>query len=195
MDEISLIAGLGNPGEEYRRTRHNVGFEVIDKLAERFGAELKKGKFGAVFGQAVFEDKKLILLKPLKYMNNSGQVIATAAGFYKLEPQRILVITDDLALEPGLIRIRASGSAGGHNGLADIIQKLGTENFSRLRVGIGDKGRADGRDYVLSEPSDAEKELLDKAVAEAVEAVVFLLHQGVDAAMTKFNRKNTSKEK
>jgi PTH1 family peptidyl-tRNA hydrolase len=195
MDEISLIAGLGNPGQEYRGTRHNVGFEVIDKLAEKFGAELKKGKFGAIFGQAVFEDKKLILLKPLKYMNNSGQVIATAAGFYKLEPQRILVIADDLALEPGLIRIRASGSAGGHNGLADIIEKLGTENFSRLRVGIGDKGQADGRDYVLSEPNDAEKELLDRAVAEAVEAVVFLLRQGVDAAMTKFNRKNTSKEK
>lgn len=195
MDEISLIAGLGNPGQEYRRTRHNIGFEVIDRLAKKFGAELKKGKFGAVFGQTVFEDKKLILLKPLKYMNNSGQVIATAAGFYKLEPQQILVVTDDLALEPGLIRIRVSGSAGGHNGLADIIEKLGTENFSRLRVGIGNKGLADGRDYVLSEPNDAEKELLDKAVAEAVEAVVFLLGQGVDAAMTKFNRKNTSKEK
>ncbi len=195
MDEISLIAGLGNPGREYSRTRHNIGFEVVDRLAERFDAELKKGKFGAVFGQASFEDKKLILLKPLKFMNNSGQVIATAAGFYKLEPRQILVITDDLALEPGLIRIRASGSAGGHKGLADIIEKLGTEDFSRLRVGIGDKGLTDGRDYVLSEPSDAEKELIDKAVAEAVEAVVFLLRQGVEAAMTKFNRKNTAKEK
>jgi PTH1 family peptidyl-tRNA hydrolase len=195
MDEIKLIAGLGNPDKEYEGTRHNIGFEVVDTLAEKFGAELKKGKFGASFGQAVFEDKKLILLKPLAYMNNSGQVITTVAGFYRLEPQQILVITDDLALEPGLVRIRASGSAGGHNGLADIVAKLGTENFSRLRVGIGDKGQSEGRDYVLSRPSQAQRELLNQAVAEAVEAIIFLLRQGVDAAMTKFNRKNIGQEK
>jgi len=195
MDEIRLIAGLGNPDKEYEGTRHNIGFEVVEKLAEKFGIELKKGKFGAAFGQMVLEDKKLILLKPLKYMNNSGQVIATAAGFYRLEPQQILVITDDLALEPGLIRIRASGSAGGHNGLADIVEKIGTENFSRLRVGIGDKGQMQGRDYVLSRPGQAERELLNQAITQAAEAAVFWVSQSVDAAMTKFNKKNVVKDK
>jgi PTH1 family peptidyl-tRNA hydrolase len=195
MDDIRLIAGLGNPDKEYQGTRHNIGFEVVESLAEKFGVEVKKEKFGAALGQTVFEDKKLILLKPLTYMNNSGQVIATVAGFYKLTAEQILVITDDMALEPGLIRIRASGSAGSHNGLADIVEKLGTENFSRLRVGIGEKGQMEGRDYVLSRPSQVEKELLDKAVAEAAEAAVFWVRQGADAAMTKFNKKNITKEK
>lgn len=190
MDEIKLIAGLGNPGQEFDGTRHNIGFEVIDKLADKFGAELNKGKFGAVFGQTVLEDKKLILLKPLKYMNNSGQVIATAAGFYKLGPLQILVITDDMALEPGTIRLRASGSAGGHNGLADIVEKLGTVDFPRLRIGIGEKGPVVGRDYVLSKPDAAERELLNKAVEQAVQAVICWVEQGIDATMTKFNRKN-----
>ena len=173
MDDIRLIAGLGNPDKEYQGTRHNIGFEVVESLAEKFGVEVKKGKFGAALGQTIFEDKKLILLKPLTYMNNSGQVIATVAGFYKLTAEQILVITDDMALEPGLIRIRAAGSAGGHNGLADIVEKLGTENFSRLRVGIGEKGQMEGRDYVLSRPSQAERKLLDKAITEATEATVF----------------------
>jgi PTH1 family peptidyl-tRNA hydrolase len=195
MDDIRLIAGLGNPDKEYQGTRHNIGFEVVESLAEKLGVEVKKEKFGAALGQTIFEDKKLILLKPLTYMNNSGQVIATVAGFYKLTAEQILVITDDMALEPGLIRIRAAGSAGGHNGLADIVEKLGTENFSRLRVGIGEKGQMEGRDYVLSRPSQAEKELLDKAVAEAVKAVVFWIHHGADATMTKFNKKNITKEK
>ena len=195
MDDIRLIAGLGNPDKEYQGTRHNIGFEVVESLAEKFGVEVKKEKFGAALGQTVFEDKKLILLKPLTYMNNSGQVIATVAGFYKLTAEQILVITDDMALEPGLIRIRASGSAGSHNGLADIVEKLGTENFSRLRVGIGEKGQMEGRDYVLSRPSQDQRELLDKAVAEAAEASVFWVRQGADAAMTKFNKKNITKEK
>jgi PTH1 family peptidyl-tRNA hydrolase len=195
MDEIRLIAGLGNPDKEYQGTRHNIGFEVVESLAEKLGVEVKKGKFGAALGQTIFEDKKLILLKPLTYMNNSGQVIATVAGFYKLTAEQILVITDDMALEPGLIRIRAAGSAGGHNGLADIVEKLGTENFSRLRVGIGEKEQMEGRDYVLSRPSKAERELLDKAIAEATEASIFWVRQGADATMTKFNKKNITKEK
>lgn len=190
MDEIRLIAGLGNPGQEYDGTRHNIGFEVIDKLADKFGVEVAQSKFGGAFGQVVLEDKKLILLKPLKYMNNSGQVIATAAGFYKLQPLQILVITDDMALEPGMIRLRASGSGGGHNGLGDIIEKLSTVDFPRLRVGIGDKGPVIGRDFVLSRPSQAERELLNDAVKQAVDAAVCWIKQGIDAAMTKFNKKN-----
>ncbi|MEN6386595.1 MAG: aminoacyl-tRNA hydrolase [Phycisphaerales bacterium] len=190
MDEIRLIAGLGNPGQEYDGTRHNIGFEVIDKLADKYGVDVSKKNFGGILGQTALEDKKLILLKPLKYMNNSGQVIATVAGFYKLQPLQILVITDDLALEPGVIRLRASGSAGGHNGLADIIEKLSTVDFARLRIGIGAKGPAIGRDYVLSRPCKEDRRLLDDAIDQAADAAICWAKQGIDAAMTKFNKKN-----
>ena len=189
MDEIRLIAGLGNPGLEYQGTRHNVGFEVVDLLAEKLKVRLNKEKFSAAFGQTEFEDKKLILLKPFLFMNNSGQVIATAANFYKLTADKILVITDDMALEPGMIRLRAEGSAGGHNGLADIIEKLGTDQFSRLRIGIGSSGRMTGRDYVLSKPDETERKLIDRAVAEASEAVMVWISAGIETAMNKFNRK------
>ena len=189
MDEIRLIAGLGNTGKEYEGTHHNVGFEVIDLLANKLKVKLNREKFGAAFGRTEFEGKKLILLKPLLLMNNSGQVVAAAANFYKLAASEILVITDDMALEPGMIRLRASGSAGGHNGLIDIIEKLGTEKFSRLRIGIGSRDQAVGKDYVLSKPAEAEKKLIDTAVTEAVETVLFWISNGVDVAMNRFNRR------
>jgi PTH1 family peptidyl-tRNA hydrolase len=189
MDEIRLIAGLGNRGKEYEGTRHNVGFEVIDLLANRLKVELHKEKFGAAFGRAEFEGKKLILLKPLLFMNNSGQVVATAVNFYKLDTSEILVVTDDMALEPGMIRLRAGGSAGGHNGLIDIIEKLGTEKFSRLRIGIGSRGQAAGRDYVLSKPAETGKKLIDAAVIEAAEAVLLWIKEGIEDAMNRFNRR------
>jgi len=192
MDEIRLIAGLGNTGKEYKGTRHNVGFEVIDLLANRLKVKLNREKFGAAFSRTEFEGKKLILLKPLLLMNNSGQVVAAAANFYKLATSGILVITDDMALEPGMIRLRAGGSAGGHNGLIDIIEKLGTEKFSRLRIGIGNRGQAAGRDYVLSKPAKAEKKLIDTAVTEAAEAVLLWIKEGVEAAMSRFNCRLTT---
>lgn len=189
---IRLVAGLGNPGSEYRGTRHNVGYEVIDRVAERLKVELNREKFGAAFGQVKLEDKKLILLKPLLLMNNSGQVIAAAMSFYKLTADGILVITDDMALEPGMIRLRAAGSAGGHNGLIDIIEKLGTDEFSRLRIGIGSKGQTIGRDYVLSRPDESERSLIDDAEAEAADAVIVWITEGIRAAMNRFNRKLTA---
>ena len=192
MNEIRLIAGLGNPGLEYQGTRHNVGFEVVDLLTKKLKVELNKEKFGAAFGQAGFEDKKLILLKPLLFMNNSGQVVAAVANFYKLTAEAILVITDDMALEPGMIRLRAGGSAGGHNGLADIIEKLGTDEFNRLRIGIGNRSQTPGRDYVLSRPSETERNLIDKAVTEAADAVMVWITEGVETAMNRFNRRLTS---
>jgi PTH1 family peptidyl-tRNA hydrolase len=187
MDGIRLIAGLGNIGEEYEGTRHNVGFEVIDLLASRLKIKLNRKKFGADFGQTEFEGKKLILLKPLMFMNNSGQSLRDAANFYKLTGGEILVITDDLALEPGMIRLRAGGSAGGHNGLIDVIEKLGTEKFSRLRIGIGSRGQAAGRDYVLSKPAETEKGSIDAAVTEAAEAVLLWTKEGIESAMNRFN--------
>ena len=125
-----MVVGLGNPGSEYVGTRHNMGFRVIDKLAEKYGIDVRKSKFASCFGQGQLGDKKLILLKPQQYMNRSGQAVATAVGFYKLSLSGLLVISDEMALEPGVIRLRPKGSAGGHNGLADIIEKVGSTDFA-----------------------------------------------------------------
>ncbi len=187
MSEMKMIVGLGNCGAEYDGTRHNTGFDVVDILAGRLGIEVRKKKFGGLFGKCEFEEVKLMLLKPQQYMNRSGQVVATAAGFYRLRLEDIMVITDDMALEPGRIRIRTKGSSGGHNGLADIIEKLGSDEFARLRVGIGDSGDEAGEDYVLSRASAQERELIDKGIEESVEAVICWVQEGAEAAMNRFN--------
>ena len=182
-----MIVGLGNPGKEYINTRHNIGFQAIDSLAEALKVEVKKRKFGARFGLADFADKKLILLKPWQFMNRSGQAVATAAGFYKLGVSDLLVVLDDMSLEPGRIRIRAKGSAGGHNGLADIIEKLGTENFGRLRIGIGQSGKEDAVNFVLDKPNEADRTLLNEAVERAREAVLCWIEHGFEATMNQYN--------
>jgi peptidyl-tRNA hydrolase, PTH1 family len=190
MYEIRLIIGLGNDGAQYAGTRHNVGFGVIELLAKRFEVKVKKKKFGAAVGEAELEDKKLILVKPLQYMNNSGQVVATAVGFYRVPPEKLLIITDDMALEPGRMRIRPKGSAGGHNGLSDIIEKLGTENFARLRIGIGKSNGQSDRDYVLTRPDKDEKKQIEATSQKAVEAILMWARLGVESAMNEFNSKN-----
>jgi PTH1 family peptidyl-tRNA hydrolase len=187
-----MIVGLGNPGKRYAGTRHNVGFAVLDHLGRQLGLEIKKKKFGALLGEGVVGDKKLLLLKPMQYMNKSGQVVATAAGFYKLGRENVLVVTDDMALEPGRIRVRAKGSAGGHNGLGDIIARLGSEEFARLRVGIGGGGGM-GADYVLSRPAGAEEALLADAIEKAAQAVVCWIEEGIDSAMNRFNAADKGK--
>ena len=187
MAEIKMVVGLGNPGEEYVDTRHNAGFRVIDLLAEALKIDVRKKKFGARFGQGEFADKKLILLKPWRFMNRSGEVVVTAVGFYKLELDDLLVVTDDMALEPGRIRVRAKGSAGGHNGLADVVEKLGTESIGRLRVGVGQSDEESAEDYVLDKPTEEEKPLLDEAIEKAREAVFCWVEYGIEAAMNKFN--------
>jgi PTH1 family peptidyl-tRNA hydrolase len=194
MNDIRLVAGLGNPGQEYHRTRHNVGFEAIDLLADGLKVEIDREKFGSSFGQIDIGNKKLILLKPMLFMNNSGQSVSAVCNFYKIAASDVLILTDDLALEPGMIRIRAGGSAGGHNGLADIVEKLGTDQFARLRIGIGSKGNAEGRDYVLSRPAKVERELIDKAIAQAATAAMVWLTEGIEAAMNKFNKRMASGE-
>jgi PTH1 family peptidyl-tRNA hydrolase len=181
-----MVVGLGNPGEEYIGTRHNLGFQVVDSLAESLKVDFRKKKFGGVFGSVEYEDKKLILFKPWLYMNRSGQAVATAAGFYKLELENLLVVTDDLALEPGVIRVRMKGSSGGHNGLGDIIEKLGTAEFGRLRIGIG-PSRGDDVGYVLGRPSEDEKPLLDDAVDAAGKAVFCWIKNGIEMTMNRFN--------
>ncbi|MCJ7776727.1 MAG: aminoacyl-tRNA hydrolase [Sedimentisphaerales bacterium] len=185
--EIKMVVGLGNPGEEYVDTRHNVGFRVIDVLADVLRIDVRKKRFGACLGSGEFADKKIILLKPMRFMNCSGEVVATAAGFYKLASSNLLVVNDDMALPPGRIRVRMKGSAGGHNGLADVIEKLGTENISRLRIGIGQSDEKEAYDYVLDKPTEAERPLLDEAIAKARDAVLCWIEYGIKATMNKFN--------
>lgn len=182
-----MIVGLGNPGAEYIETRHNAGFRVIDSVAEALGIEVRKSKFGGRLGECGFADNKLILLKPMQYMNCSGHVVATAFNFYKLSLDNLLVVSDEMALEPGRIRLRAKGTGGGHNGLADIIDKLGTMDFARLRIGIGSSGRQLSEDYVLSVPQAGERPLLEEAFEQAKQAVLCWAEHGLKIAMNKFN--------
>ena len=188
MGDMKIVVGLGNPGDEYVNTRHNMGFKVIDSLAKGLATEVRKRKFGARFGTTEFSDKKLILLKPWQYMNRSGQAVATAVGFYKLDKKDLMVITDDMDLDPGRIRIRAKGSAGGHNGLADIIEKLGTNEFARCRIGIGRGKEEDAVDHVLDKPAKDEEPLLIEAIEKARKAVLCWIEYGSEKTMNEFNR-------
>jgi PTH1 family peptidyl-tRNA hydrolase len=186
-DNFKMVVGLGNPGTEYVDTRHNTGFKVIDLLADKLAVKVKKRKFGARFAEVEFAGKKIILLKPWQLMNRSGQAVATAIGFYKLPLGNLLVVTDDMALAIGRIRLRAQGSAGGHNGLADIIEKLGTNEFARCRIGIGKSNNQVAYDYVLDKPKDSEKPLLNEAIARAQQAVLCWIEYGIQIAMNEFN--------
>jgi len=188
MGDMKIVVGLGNPGDEYINTRHNMGFKVIDSVSKSLNIEVKQRKFGGRFGSGEFSDNKLILLKPWQFMNRSGQAVATASGFYKLSVGDLLVITDDMDLEPGRIRIRAKGSAGGHNGLADIIEKLGTNAFARCRIGIGRSSEDDAVDHVLDKPAKEEEPLLAAAIKKAQKAVFCWIEYGIDKTMNEFNR-------
>ncbi|MHC5059488.1 MAG: aminoacyl-tRNA hydrolase [Planctomycetota bacterium] len=187
MAEIKMVVGLGNPGAKYAGTRHNTGFDVVDGLARKLGTDIKKKKFGGLFCQCSLDNKTLILLKPQQYMNCSGQVVATARGFYRLGLEDIIVVTDDMALEPGRIRIRTKGSSGGHNGLQDIIARVGSGDFARVRVGVGQSAGRDAADYVLSRPGEEERQLTGRAVETAQQAIMCWARDGAEAAMNKFN--------
>lgn len=187
MAEVKLVVGLGNPGPEYEQTRHNLGFKVIEALDEALGLAVKRQKFGARVGEGFYRGHKLILMKPWQYMNRSGQAVATAVGFYKLPLSDVIVITDDMALEPGKIRVRAKGSAGGHNGLSDIIAKLGSNAFARCRVGVGACPGAEAVGYVLGKPGAEERPLLNEAILRARDAVLCWLDFGIDKTMNDFN--------
>ena len=184
-----LIVGLGNPGEKYENTRHNVGFQVIDELAERQGRPVQRLKFKALTGLLTIGGERALVMKPVTYMNLSGEAVRPAADFYKLPPERILVISDDVALAAGRLRIRTKGSAGGHNGLKNIIQHLGTDQFPRIRVGVGEKPHPDYdlADWVLGRPQGEDKKAIDAAVKRAADAVECILTQGLERGMGKFN--------
>jgi PTH1 family peptidyl-tRNA hydrolase len=190
---MQMIAGLGNPGRKYAETRHNVGFKVIDLLGGVLGIEVSKKSFGGKSGKGEYADKQVVLLKPQQYMNLSGMSVAEAVGFYKLDLKDVLVVLDDMWLEPGQIRLREKGSAGGHNGLADVIEKLGTENVPRLRVGIGQAPPDEAVDYVLGQPDRKNAAMVNEGVQRAKEAAICWLEEGIEAAMTKFNRSTKDK--
>jgi PTH1 family peptidyl-tRNA hydrolase len=186
---MKLIVGLGNPGQQYERTRHNVGFRVVDRLAEQWGWKWSERRGKALLASGTVGTEKVVLAKPLTFMNLSGEAVGELARWYKLTPTDILVIYDELDLPTGKVRIRARGSAAGHNGMRDIIAKLHTSDFPRLRVGIGHprNSHVQGRDHVLSAASGDEGILLASGEERALQAVEMLLAQGLDKTMNTIN--------
>lgn len=186
-----IIVGLGNPGRQYAHTRHNVGFDTIDVLADRYGIPVDAKKHKALYGRGVIEGQKVILAKPQTFMNLSGESVRELIDFYKIdETEELIVVYDDISLEPGQLRLRAKGSAGGHNGIKNIIAHLGGQVFKRIKVGIGEKPRGfDLADYVLSRFSKAERELVGESLERAADAVVKIIAGDMDAAMNEYNKK------
>ncbi|MCI2049453.1 MAG: aminoacyl-tRNA hydrolase [Lachnospiraceae bacterium] len=187
-----IIAGLGNPGREYQHTRHNVGFEVADILADRSGIEIATRDGKSLIGKGQIAGRRVVLMKPMTYMNLSGEAIREQVTFYKADPSaQLIVVNDDIDLPEGQLRIRTKGSAGGHNGLKNITLNLGTDAFTRIRVGVGAKPSPDYdlADYVLGHPTGSDRKTLDEAESLAADAVEMILKMGADAAMNCFNRK------
>ena len=184
-----LLVCLGNPGDKYENTRHNVGFMVADEVAERQRAPIQKVKFKALTNVLTISGEKVLVMKPTTYMNLSGEAVGDAARFYKIPADHVLVISDDTDLPVGKLRIRKNGSAGGHNGLKSIIQHLGTDQFPRLKVGVGGKPHPDYdmADWVLGKLQGEDKKTMDAAVKRAADAIECLLKDGADKAMNKFN--------
>ncbi len=184
-----LIVGLGNPEQEYSNTRHNMGFNTVNKLAQEYEIELNKTKFKAIYGTGIIEDKKVIILKPQTYMNLSGESIIEVINFYKIDLKDMIVIYDDIDVEPGKIKIRKKGGAGSHNGMKSVIKNVKSEEFTRIRVGIGTpEHKNDMINYVIGKiPTEEEKDVLDKGTDKAKEAIKEILKNGIDSAMNKFN--------
>lgn len=183
-----LIVGLGNPENEYSKTRHNMGFNVINELAKKYDITVEKSKFKGLYGTGIIENEKVILLKPQTFMNLSGESLIEALDFYKIPLENIIVIYDDVDIEPGKIRIRRAGTSGSHNGMKSIIQHLGTTEFYRIRVGIGKpKEHMDMITHVIGNISKEEKDILDEGVQKAKDAVVDILKNNIESAMNKYN--------
>lgn len=184
-----IIAGLGNPGRKYAGTRHNAGFDVVDRLADSYRIRVREKKHHALCGQGMIGGEKVLLVKPQTYMNNSGDSIAEIIQYYKEDPAaRLIVVYDDISLEPGRIRVRKKGSAGGHNGIKSIISRVGTQEFVRVRIGVGEKPEGwDLADYVLGHMDRRERAAVEEAFAEAKEAIELIVQGRVDKAMNDYN--------
>lgn len=184
-----LIAGLGNPGDNYAGTRHNVGFRTVDALAKKLNVRIDRAKFRGLYTQASYRGQKLILLKPQTFMNLSGLSVMDAANYFKLPPERVILLFDDISLDVGRLRVRAEGSAGGHNGIKSVIGALNSQSFPRVKVGVGAKPHPDYAlaDWVLSNFTKAEEALLQPVIEDAAEAALTVVEAGVPAAAAKFN--------
>lgn len=189
--EMYIIVGLGNPTREYENTRHNIGFDTIDAIAEKYDISVLEKKHKALIGKGFIDGQKVILAKPLTYMNLSGESVRELVDYYKIEEtQELIVIFDDISLDVGQLRIRKKGSAGGHNGVKNIIKQLGHDTFMRIKMGVGEKPKGyDLADYVLGHFSEKERKIMDDSVKKAVDAVKMMLFEGADAAMNVYNKK------
>ncbi len=188
-----IIVGLGNPGKEYTNTRHNIGFDVIDTLADAAGISVIEKKHKALIGKGVIDGQKIVLVKPQTFMNLSGESVRAVIDYYKVdEEQELIVISDDISLDVGNIRIRKKGSAGGHNGLKNIIAHLGHDTFMRVKMGVGEKPKGyDLADYVLGHFNAQERKVMDIAAKSAVDAIRMIMAGDVDKAMNEYNKKST----
>lgn len=185
---MKLIVGLGNPGPEYDRTRHNMGFKVIDKLSAKYSIEVNHSKFKGMYGTGLINGEKIILFKPYTYMNLSGEAVEQIAAFYKVNLEDLIVIYDDIDIAPGLIRIRKSGSAGSHNGMKSVTQMMGSTAFPRVRVGTGKPDNTDYLiEYVIGAIDEDEKPLLEEGIQKAADAVSMIIEENIDLAMNRFN--------
>ena len=187
--DIWLIAGLGNPGLQYEKTRHNAGFMAADKIAEKYGVQFTKRKFDSIYGEFTLGKTKVLLLKPQTYMNNSGSAVSAAAKFYKIPTDRIIIMFDDISLDVGKLRMRRKGSHGGHNGIKDIIELMGTDEIMRIKIGVGERTNRDYdlKDWVLGKiPAEVLPEF-EKALDRAADAAAEIIQNGIDSAMNKYN--------
>ena len=185
-----IIAGLGNPGEQYTKTRHNVGFVAIDYIAEKLGVRIDRAKFHALTAEVKMGDARVLLMKPQTYMNNSGVSIGEAAAFYKIPPERVLILHDEISFEPGILRIRRKGSAGGHNGLKSIIAHLASEDFPRIKIGVGKKPTPeyDLADWVLGKLPKEHSEIIDKKREDIFDASRLIAEGKIDDAMQRYSK-------
>ena len=183
-----LIVGLGNPEKDYNNTRHNMGFDTVNKLAKQYQIEINKSKFKGLYGTGIIENEKVILLKPQTFMNLSGESIRQAMDFYKINEDNLIIIYDDIDIEPGIIKIRKTGGPGTHNGMKSVIQNLSTKKFARIRVGIGmPEHKDDLINYVIGSISEDDKKVLEEATTKAKDAIIEIIKNGVDNAMNKIN--------
>lgn len=191
-----LIVGLGNPEEEYAKTRHNMGFDVINRLSEKQNIRVNKNKFNSLYGTGTIEGEKVILVKPQTYMNLSGTAVRDFKNFYKINPSNILVIYDDLDIEPGIIKIRKQGGAGTHNGMKSVVSEIQTEAFPRIRVGIGNpEYKNDLLNYILTKIPDEDYKILQEAINNAADSIEEIIRNGIDIAMNKYNWKENLDER
>ena len=185
---MKMIVGLGNPEKKYEETRHNVGFKLVDKLCERFEKNLNEHKFHSLFTGVSLGEEKIILVKPLTYMNNSGLAVREISNYFKIDIGDIYVVYDDISIDLGSLRIRKKGSAGGHNGIKSIISYLSSMDFPRIKIGVGEKHiHMDLADYVLSNFKKSEREIIEQSIEKAAEATLSILDKGIDFAMNNFN--------